>query len=130
MQGAVGIPTRAAGYSPGVRTTRTVVEDHSRRRRAGDPEEDLCLNDATDVVVLLNEGTHHGHDGVRRMAEVLRHEGPDRFPIHDLVIEGRFALKRWSATGGHREEHDGADTFVVAGGLIRPQPILFGTEPS
>jgi hypothetical protein len=109
------------------RDTRTVVESHLALARDGDVEGDLSANYAPDVVLLTGEGAFHGHDGVRRLADVLLRELPDAdFVYRSVVVAERFALLEWSAhsPAGMRVD-DGADGFVVEDGLIRAQTIHY-----
>jgi hypothetical protein len=48
------------------RTTDDVLQDHLRRRQAGDLEGDFAHNYAPDVVILCKDGAFEGHVTRRR----------------------------------------------------------------
>src|SRR5215212_1046957 len=55
-------------------------------------EEDLRHNTSEDVVVLINRGTFHGHEGVRQLAHMLGEELPEHrsFEYTYKAVEGRM----------------------------------------
>ncbi|MDY7088527.1 MAG: hypothetical protein SYR96_25915 [Actinomycetota bacterium] len=61
-----------------IRGTRDVLDAHLRRRKAGELEADIRENYHPDVILLSAEGMHHGPDGVRALAGVLRRYLPRR----------------------------------------------------
>ncbi len=110
----------------GRRDTREVIDAHLARRAAGDLEGDLRENYSPDVVVLSAEGVHHGHDGVRTTAGVLRTYVPDgRYDYRQVLAAGRFALLQWTGRSEQTRIHDGADSYVVEDGLIVAQTIHY-----
>lgn len=72
------------------------------------------------------EGAHHGHDGVRLLAGVLRTYLPDGdYRYDDLRIVDAYGLLRWSGSGPRDERLRGVDSFVVADGRIIAQTISY-----
>lgn len=113
------------------RPTREVLESHLRHRKDGDLEGDLDRNYANDVLLLSAEGVNHGHDGVRRLAGVLRSYVPDgSYTYHQVLAEGEVGMLSWTGRGEHAVIHDGADSFVIRDGLIRAQTIHYSTRPT
>ena len=112
------------------RTTRDVLESHLALRQAGDLEADLRVNYADDVVMLSwGEGVNHGHDGVRRLATVLRtYVEHGSFTYHRLITDQEYGLLRWSANVPGMVIHDGTDSFVVRSGRIVAQTIAYTAE--
>lgn len=109
------------------RSTREVLQSHLDLRSADDTEGDIETNYSPDVVLLTwGEGTHRGHDGVRRMAQVLAGYVSAGSYEYDLLIdEAEYGLLRWSAHGDEVCIHDGTDSFVVRDGLIVAQTIAY-----
>jgi hypothetical protein len=117
--------TSAAPSAP-VRATRAVIDDHLRRRLAGDVDGDIATNYDSDVVLLTGIGVLRGFDGVRRSAEVLARDLPDAtFEILTVLDHGDVAFVEWRATSKHARCEDGADGFVVTDGRIRAQTIHY-----
>ncbi|MBC7277197.1 nuclear transport factor 2 family protein [Nocardioides sp.] len=113
------------------RDTRKVLESHLRRRSNGDLESDLAENYADDVVLLSSEGVHHGHDGVRLLATILgSYVSSADYHYQQLLVEGEVGMLQWSASGAGVRIHDGADSYVVRGGLIVAQTIHYSTRPT
>ncbi len=54
-----------------------VLDDHLRESLVGNIEADLTKNYARDVIVLTSRGVYRGHDGLRKLAELLRIELPN-----------------------------------------------------
>jgi len=109
-----------------VRTTEEVLRHHLACRQAGDLEADLRHNYAPEIVVLTMEGVYRGYDGVRSNAQTLRgYLGGARFTFPVFRIADRFALLEWRAEHEGRAVYDGADSFVVEGGLIVCQTIRY-----
>lgn len=109
-----------------MRTTREVLESHLDQRQAGDLERDLATNYDDDVVLLSAEGIHHGHEGVRMLASILRtyvHAG--RYSYRQLLVHGEVGMLQWTAQGDHFAVHDGADSYVVRRGRIVAQTIHY-----
>lgn len=86
-------------------------------------------NYAPDVVLLSAEGVNHGHDGVRRLAEVLRsYVEPGTYHYRDLLVEGEVGLLQWTARDEKVRIHDGADSYLVRDGRIIAQTIHYSSE--
>jgi SnoaL-like domain len=114
-----------------MRTTSEVIEDHLRRRSEGDLDRDLTANYANEVVLLSYEGVHRGHDGVRKLAGILdSYVRAAGYNYDDVVVEGDYALLRWSAEGDGVVVHDGVDSFVIRDGRIVVQTIHYSTSPA
>ena len=112
------------------RSTREVLEDHLRKRGEDDLERDIETNYAPDVVLLSYEGVHRGHDGVRKLAEILAsYVGPSDYEYDAFIAMDEYGLLRWSANGAETTVHDGVDSFVVREGLIQAQTIHYSTSP-
>ncbi|NCT90922.1 ester cyclase [Cellulomonas sp. APG4] len=113
-----------------MRSTRETLESHLDLRRAGDLEADLEHNYADEVVLLSwGEGSGRGKDAVRRLADVLDHYlGDGRYTYEELVVEGPYALLRWSGTARHVSVRSGVDSFHVHDGRIVAQTIHYVAE--
>ena len=114
------------------RGTRDVLDDHLRRRQAGDLEGDLRENYHPDVVLLSAEGVHHGTDGVRALAGVLRRYLPDGdYRYRQVLTRGEVGMLVWSGrcADTDTEVHDGVDSYVVQEGRIVAQTIHYATAP-
>ncbi len=110
------------------RSTREVLNDHLRRRIAGDLNGDLRTNYSLDVVVLHPEGEVRGHDGVRHLAQRLfRYEVDGSFRCHRLLTAEEVGVIEWSGLGGRTDTLmlEGMESFVVRGGLIVAQTMQF-----
>lgn len=111
------------------RGAREVVESHLALRQAGDLERDLATNYSPDVVLLSAEGVNHGHDGVRRLADVLRtYVDAGRYRYDRVLADGEVAMLTWHAADESVRIHDGADSFVVRDGLVRAQTIHYSVN--
>lgn len=113
------------------RSTREVVEDHLRRRRVGDLEGDLAHNYHPHVRLMSAEGINHGHDGVRKLAQILNSYLPEsEYRYHQILHDGDVAMLAWTGRSADTKVHDGADTYVVRDGLIVTQTIHYSTAPN
>jgi hypothetical protein len=111
------------------RSPRDVLESHLQLSQAGRLEEDLERNYADDVVLLSYEGINRGHDGVRRLAAVLRnYVDAGHYSYDQILVEGDVAMMRWHAADGDTVVHDGADSYVISDGRIRAQTIHFSAR--
>jgi hypothetical protein len=113
------------------RTTRQVFEDHQRRRRRGEVEQDVATNYAEGAVLLSGDGVFRGRDGVRRCAALLAERLPcARYAYRVRLVEGEVAFLEWSARCEAAQVEDGADSFLVRGGLIVVQTIHYPARPA
>lgn len=113
------------------RGTHEVFDAHLYQGAHGSVEEDLERNYAPEVVVLTGAGVHHGHDGIRELAELLREQLPEaEFTYTARVVAGEVALLEWTAqaSNGARVE-DGADSFLVRNCKIQAQTIHYTVLP-
>jgi len=111
------------------RSTREVVESHLHYRKSGDLDKDLAENYAEDVTLLSWEGVHRGHDGVRKLADILKSYVPEgSYSYEQVLAEGEVGMLRWRGTGGDVRIHDGADSYVVREGLIQAQTIHYSVR--
>ena len=112
------------------RSTQQVVDDHLRLAMEGELEQDLARNYAQDVVVLSNWGVEHGHDGARRLAQLLQAQLPDStFAYRLRMVERDVAMLQWTAESAAASVHDGVDSFVVRDGRITAQTIWYSLTP-
>jgi hypothetical protein len=112
------------------RTTRDVLDDHLRRRAAGDLDGDLQANYHPDVIVLHPDGEARGHDGVRRLAgRFSRYQHGADFVCHRLLASGDIGVLEWSGRGGRTDTLmvEGMESFVVLDGLIAAQTLNYTT---
>jgi hypothetical protein len=59
-------------------------------------EEDLRRNSSEDIVVLINRGTFHGHEGVRHLAHMLAEELPEHRSFEYTYRPSREGWLSWS----------------------------------
>jgi hypothetical protein len=113
------------------RSAEEVLDDHLVTSLNGDIEEDLSRNYAPDVVVVSNWGVERGHDGMRRMGQLLRRQLPGcTFTYRLRIVEGEIAMLAWSASSTAASVHDGVDSYVIRDGLIQAQTICYSIEPA
>jgi SnoaL-like domain len=119
------------------RTTREVLDDHLdiANRWAGGSfeellEEDLRRNVSEDIVVLINRGVFHGHDGVKQLARALGEELPEHrsFEYTHVSAEGRMALLEWTYEDSGVQVRDGVDSYLIEDGKIVAQTIHYSLE--
>jgi hypothetical protein len=103
-----------------------VLQDHLRLREAGELEEDLRRNYATDVVLLSARGALHGHEGVRTSAAFLYEAAAGHeYCYHMTVVDDRMAMLEWSAVGHEMRIVDGVDSYLIEDGVIKAQTIHY-----
>lgn len=74
----------------------------------------------------LRDGVHHGHNGMRRLAERLCREVPNmRIGYKAKVIEGEIGFLEWTADCDNARIEDGADSYVIRNGFIVAQTIHY-----
>jgi hypothetical protein len=93
-------------------------------------EEDLRRNTSEDIVILINRGTFHGHEGVRKLAHMLREELPEHrsFEYTYRAVEGRMAFLEWTYEDEDVRVRDGADSYLIENGKIVAQTIHYTAE--
>jgi hypothetical protein len=93
-------------------------------------EEDLRRNSSEEIVILINRGTFHGHEGVRQLAHMLREELPEHrsFEYTYRAVEGRMALLEWAYEDDNVRVKDGADSYLIENGKIVAQTIHYTVE--
>jgi hypothetical protein len=102
-----------------------------RYRKRADLEGDLRENYADDVLLMSAEGINHGHDGVRKLASILRsYVTSAGYDYRDILVEDDLGHLEWSASGSEVDVHDGADSYVVRDGRIVAQTIHYSTRRS
>jgi len=119
------------------RTAREVLDDHLdiANRWSGEPfervlEEDLRRNVSEDIVVLMDRGVFHGHDGVRQLAWMLAEELPahQAFDYTHVSANGRVGLLEWAYEDDHARVRDGVDSYLIEDGKIVGQTIHYTVE--
>ena len=93
-------------------------------------EEDLRRNVSEDIVILINRGTFHGHEGVRQLAHMLGEELPEHrsFEYTYSAVEGRMAFLEWAYEDDNVRVRDGADSYLIENGKIVAQTIHYTVE--
>ena len=120
------------------RTAQEVLDDHLNLAEnwGGEGgfecglEEDLRRNTSEDVVVLINRGTFHGHEGVRQLAHTLGEELSERrsFEYTYRAVEGRMAFLEWAYEDDNVRVRDGADSYLIENGKIVAQTIHYTVD--
>lgn len=119
------------------RTAREVLDDHLdiANSWAGEPfervlEEDLRRNVAPDIVILINRGVFHGHEGVRQLARALAEELPEHraFEYTHVAADERIALLEWTYEDAEVRVRDGVDSYLIEDGKITAQTIHYTVE--
>jgi SnoaL-like domain len=93
-------------------------------------DEDLRRNTSEDIVILINRGTFHGHEGVRQLARMLGEELPEHnsFEYTYRAVEGRMAFLEWAYEDDKVRVRDGADSYLIEDGKIVAQTIHYTVE--
>ena len=120
------------------RTAQEVLDDHLNLAENWGAEEDIeriieediRRNISEDLVILINRGTFHGHEGVRQLAEMLGEELPEHnsFEYTYRAVEGRMAFLEWAYEDAGVRVRDGADSYLIEGGKIVAQTIHYTVE--
>jgi hypothetical protein len=112
------------------RSPKEVLDDHLREGQEGSVESDLARNYAEDVITLSRHGICRGHDGLRKLAEMLRNELPNcTFEYHTRLVEGDVGFLEWSGRSENAYVDDGADSYVIRNGKIVAQTIHYTVKP-
>ena len=93
--------------------------------------DDLRRNVSEDIIILINRGTFHGHDGVRELARILAEELPEHtaFTYTYVAAEGSVGLLEWQYEDSTVRVRDGVDSYVIENGKIVAQTIHYTLEP-
>ncbi len=120
------------------RTAQEVLDDHlnvtehfgAEEDWRSIVEEDIRRNISGDIVILINRGTFRGHEGVRRLAQMLDEELPEHrsFEYTYRAVEGRMAFLEWAYEDDKVRVRDGADSYLIEGGKIIAQTIHYTVE--
>ena len=120
------------------RTAKEVLDDHLGLAEHWGGEvgfergldEDLRRNTSEDVVVLINRGTFHGHEGIRQLARMLGEELTEHhsFEYTYRAVEGRMAFLEWAYEDEDVRVRDGADSYLIENGKIVAQTIYYTVE--
>jgi predicted ester cyclase len=112
------------------RTAQDVLDDHLLTSLNGTLEDDLERNYADDVTIVSNWGVEHGHDGIRRMAQLLRSQLPDcTFTYRMRIVDGETGLLSWTAESPAGMVEDGVDSYCIRDGRIQAQTIYYTVRP-
>jgi hypothetical protein len=113
-------------HDTALRSAADVLQDHLRLREAGELEEDLRRNYATDVVLLSARGVLRGHEGVRTSAAFLYEAAAGHeYCYHMTVADDRMAMLEWSAVGHEMRIVNGVDSYLIEDGVIKAQTIHY-----
>ena len=120
------------------RTAQEVLDDHlnvtehfgAEEDWRSIVEEDIHRNVSGDIVILINRGTFRGHEGVRRLAQMLGEELPEHraFEYTYRAVEGRMAFLEWAYEDSNVRVRDGADSYLIEDGEIVAQTIHYTVE--
>jgi hypothetical protein len=120
------------------RTAQEVLDDHLKLDEhfgaeedwRSIVEEDIRRNISGDIVILINRGTFRGHEGVRRLAQMLGEELPEHraFEYTYRSVEGRMAFLEWAYEDSNVRVRDGADSYLIEDGEIVAQTIHYTVE--
>jgi hypothetical protein len=120
------------------RTAQEVLDDHLKLAEnwGGEGgferglEQDISRNSSEDIVILINRGTFHGHEGVRQLAHMLAEELPEHrsFSYTYRAVEGRMAFLEWAYEDESVRVRDGADSYLIENGKIVAQTIHYTVE--
>ncbi len=120
------------------RTAQEVLDDHlnlaehfgAEEDWRSIVEEDIRRNISGDIVILINRGTFRGHEGVRRLAQMLGEELPEQrsFEYTYRAVEGRMAFLEWAYEDDNVRVRDGADSYLIENGKIVAQTIHYTVE--
>jgi hypothetical protein len=122
----------------GIRSAQEVLDDHLNLAEnwGGEGgferilEEDIRRNVSEDIVILINRGAFHGHEGVRQLAYMLGEELPEHhsFEYTYRAVEGRMAFLEWAYEDESVRVRDGADSYLIEDGKIVAQTIHYTVE--
>jgi hypothetical protein len=108
------------------RPARKGLEDHLHQSKHGLLEDDLARNYAEDVVILTGFGTYRGHEGVRRLTNLLQEQLPNvSFEYRTILVDDEIGFLEWSARGDGAGVDDGVDSYLIRGVRIIAQTIHY-----
>jgi hypothetical protein len=100
-----------------LRSTQEAFEDHLRAI-------------TPDVVILTGLGVPRGHDGLRRLAKLVRGELPEcTYEYRTMLLAGEMAFLEWKAVFTKAALEDGADSYSIRDGRIVAQTIHYTIAP-
>lgn len=109
-----------------MRTTKEVLKDHLELSKNGSIEKDLKKNFSKDLIVLSTHGIYKGHDGLKKLNELLIKDFPKaEFKYINFLVDGEVGSLEWTAKSDDAQVNDGADSYVVRNGLIIAQTIHY-----
>lgn len=109
-----------------MRTAKEILEDHLKLSKEGTVEEDLKRNYAEDVKLLTTYGNFEGHEGMRILADKLKHQLPEAsFEYKNVLIQGEIGFFEWTGYSKNKKVEDGADSYVIRDGRIVAQTIHY-----
>lgn len=112
------------------RSAQAVLDDHLNTSLNGSVDEDVERNYAEDVTIVSNWGVEHGHDGVRRMAQLLQSQLPEcTFAYTMRLVAGEVGLLEWTGDSSAGSVRDGVDSYVIRDGRIQAQTIHYTLTP-
>jgi len=113
-----------------LRSPEEVFRSHLELASRHEYRRDIDLNFSKDVVILSSYGTHHGHQGVLDMADLLEEQLPEaEFRYDKTLIDGNVAFLQWSARTSKGKVEDGVDSFFIDKGKIVAQTIHYTYHP-
>lgn len=109
-----------------MRKAKEVLEDHLNLSKSGTIEDDLKRNYAEDVLLLTTHGTYKGHEGLKKLMDMLNKELPSAsFEYKNFLVEDEVGFLEWSGNSKKAKVEDGADSYVVRDGRIVAQTIHY-----
>ena len=112
------------------RSAQEVLDNHLSISLNGTVDDDLQRNYAEDVTIVSNWGVEHGHDGIRRMAQLLRSQLPDCTVAYRVrIVDGEVGLLEWTVDSPAGSVRDGVDSYVIRDGRIHAQTIHYTLTP-
>lgn len=108
------------------RSFTEVFNDHLRLSEMGDFEADLRRNFSTDIVVLMENKIHRGHEAVRELARRLLRELPNgKYQNTTILLDEEMGMLEWKAQSEKTEVRDGVDSYLFRDGKIIAQTIRY-----
>ena len=111
---------------PPHRSFREVFEDHLRLSEIGDFETDLSRNFSLDIIVVMENRIHRGHEAVRGLARRLLRELPNgKYQNNVILLHEEIGMLEWTAQADEAEVLDGVDSYLFRDGKIVAQTICY-----